>query len=227
MPGMTRHILTAFWLCSTALYASGNVGVDSADSLFVVGYVAETPDSLLPETALHVGLGKFKLTAGDSLAASLERQATLGGWARGPLGRLQFDVSLPKYADSCRFWLNCDTSGLTVILEGDTSHWNWSPEQSGCFPLTTSNAFDDILEEARLLPFESSRLSLIVNWMEDKCAAADQIGRLAAAFDDDARRLAVIQSATCASPSHIHQLEPLFASQHYRSLFLEWVQAQD
>lgn len=227
MPGTLRHLFAVFCLCSSAASASGHgIGLLS-DSLYVVGHIAEAPDSLLSETTLQVQLGEFKLSPGDSLAASTARGTHISGWARGPLGRLQFEFPLPKYADSCGFWLGCDTLGLTVVLASDTSRLFWSAEQSGCFPLTSSQAFDGILEDALGLPFESSRLNLVVNWLEDKCASTEQIGRLAAAFDDEARRLKVIQSATCASPANISQLEPLFVSQHYRTAFTEWVPSID
>ncbi|MDA9001961.1 DUF4476 domain-containing protein [bacterium] len=227
MPGPLCHLFAVFCLCSTAISASGSENGLQSDSLFVVGQIAEAPDSLMSETTLQVELGEFRLSQGDSLAAATARGTNISGWARGPLGRLQFEFSLPKYADSCGFWLACDTLGLTVVLASDTSRLFWSAEQSGCFPLTSSQAFDDILEEALRLPFESSRLTLIVNWLQGKCASTDQIGRLAAAFDDEARRLKVIQSATCATPANIPQLEPLFVSQHYRSAFTEWAPSID
>ena len=222
MPGRFRHISVVFWLCSAPLLTLGQARGFSPDSLFIEGRIATPTDSILTETALQVKLGDFTLTAGDSVGVAVHRGTSLTGWARGFQGRLQFEVPWPKYADTCRLWLGCDTLGLTAVCATDTMHWSWTSEYTGCFPVTTSRAVAQVLARAQRLPFESSRLSLIVDWLGGKCVNASQIERLASAFDDEARRLQIIQSATPVSPSEVHRLTGLFASQHYRSVFIQW-----
>ena len=222
MPGWIRHIAVAFWLFSSSLCTCGQSWGGLQDSLFVKGRVVTTADSTLGDLGLQVQLGDLTLAAGDSIETGLHRGTMLTGWARGLRGRLQFEVSWPKYTDTCRFWVGCDTLGLTTVCAMDTLHWNWAPEDTGCFPVATSHGLSEVLVQAQRLPFESSRLNLIVDWLEGKCVSAEQIERLASAFDDEARRLEVIQSATCTSPFQLHKLEGLFTSQHYRSAFTEW-----
>ena len=222
MPGSFRHISVLLCLFSATLAGRAQWHNTTPDSLFVKGAIAASPDSLLPQTTIQVRLGDVALLAGDSVATTVHKSTSLSGWARSPWGRLQFDTTLPKYADSCRFWMGCDTLGLTLAWAKDTVQWTWKPEERGCFPVATSSSVDAILQDAQRFPFESSRLSLIKSWLEGKCTSPEQVGRLAAAFDDEARRLDIIQSATCSSPSQTYLLEKLFASQHYRSVFLEW-----
>ena len=73
-------------------------------------------------------------------------------------------------------------------------------------------------------PFESSRFAFLKPWLENQCLTTVQIERCAAAFDDDERKLLLVQSTPCAYPSGFAGLQSVFSSQRYRSHFLEWAE---
>ncbi len=196
----------------------------SSDSLQVSGRVLPAADSVLAEVSLHLEIAGRQLQPGDSMDIRLPRSARLLVWGESPLGRLQFEVPLPPRVDSTAFALLHDSTGTLLCWPDDTLQTPWTPKTNGCFPATSAQSVEHILAEVTSISFESARLDALSRWMMDQCLSTGQIERLTAVFDDEARRLRLIQRAPCTTPSKMKRLEKVFTSAYYRGEFLEWAE---
>ena len=75
-------------------------------------------------------------------------------------------------------------------------------------------------------PFESKRLAQLQPWIAEKCLTPEQLRLCAATFDDEERKLQLLQDASCTAPSRLHELGAVFSSERYRNRFLEWIQSR-
>ena len=219
-----RHITLLAFVFVTAetamLWGQGRL----EDSLQVKGRVVRPADSLISDITLNLEIGQTQLQPGDSIDMRIPRSARMRVWGECPLGRLQFEAFLPRRVDSTEFALRLDSAGTRLCWPTDTLHTPWTPKTNGCFPIASAQSVERILTEVNAVPFESKRFVALSAWMIDQCLSTAQIGRLASAFDDEARRLKLIQRAPCSTPSRITQLELLFSSSYYRGAFLEWTE---
>ena len=63
---------------------------------------------------------------------------------------------------------------------------------------------------------------MLAHWMGNQCLTIEQLKRLVAVFDDEARKLSIIQSANCNAHANIKGLASVFSSQYYASAFMDW-----
>ena len=196
------------------------------DSVLIEGTVIAIPDSVLPDLELQVTLDGHGLLPGDSLTASVPGHAALRVWGSCALGRVQWETALPARMDSIAFAMRPDSAGVAMHWPTDTVLHPWQPVTRGCFPATSNREVIGILEQGAKEPFESARFQLWQRWLPNRCLSLDQLRSIAALFDDEGRKLAIIQSASCTAPDQLEELAALFDSNHYRNTFLEWVQAQ-
>ena len=224
MSSALRHLTLLAFVFVTAecalLWGQGY----SQDSLQLKGMVTPTADSVLSNVSLNLEIGQVQLQPGDSIAMRIPRSWRLRVWGESPLGRLQFEAGLPQRVDSTEFTLQVDSTGTWLYWPTDTLRTPWTPKTNGCFPVASAQSVERILAEVGAVPFESKRFDVLSGWMMDQCLSTAQIERLASAFDDEARRLKLIQRATCSTPSRMARLEMVFSSSHYRGVFLEWTE---
>ena len=224
MSSALRHLTLLAFVFVTAecalLWGQGY----SQDSLQLKGMVTPTADSVLSNVSLNLEIGQVQLQSGDSIAMRIPRSWRLRVWGESPLGRLQLEVGLPQRVDSTEFTLQADSTGTWLYWPTDTLRTPWTPKTNGCFPVASAQSVERILAEVGAVPFESKRFDVLSGWMMDQCLSTAQIERLASAFDDEARRLKLIQRATCSTPSRMARLEMVFSSSHYRGAFLEWTE---
>lgn len=209
-------------LCASALQAKGTGMTVVNDSIHLRGTVAVVADSVADGLNLQVTLGDVILTKGDSVDMRVRSTLRMVGWASGPQGRLQFETPINRQQDTVMFALIPDTLGIQLCWPGDTVRWAWKPADAGCFPAISDGMVEDIAEAAMRRPFESARYEVLVKWMGNQCLTIEQLKRLVAVFDDEARKLSIIQSANCNAPADIKGLASVFSSQYYASAFMDW-----
>lgn len=216
-------LLTAcMLLCAPAVQAAGPKMTAANDSIHVRGAVASVADSIADLLNIQVTLGDLVLSQGDSVDRRVRSSVRMVGWASGPLGRLQFETPINRHQDTVVFALIPDSLGIQLCWPGDTAHWAWRPADTGCFPAISDGMVGDIIEAAKRRPFESAQYEMLAKWMGNRCLTIDQLKRLVAVFDDEARKLSIIQTANCNSPAEIKGLASVFSSQYYASAFMDW-----
>jgi hypothetical protein len=196
------------------------------DSLRMDVQWAEMPDSLLPGLEIELEAGGCVFHPSDSIEFSLLKGSSISVWARYDGGRLQFDHSLSRFQDTVYCTLGCDMLGCVMNMGSDTLRFLWRSQGAGCFPAVRDHEVERVLRDALSEPFESKRLARLQPWMMEQCLTLEQLRRCAAAFDDEERKLQLLRDASCTTPSHLHELGTVFASQRYRDRFLEWVQSR-
>lgn len=182
-------------------------------------------DSLLPRLEMELEADGQSFQPADSIRISMLKGSSISVWARFDGGRLQFDHALSRFKDTVSCVLGCDILGCALTMDQDTLRFLWSPKGSGCFPAARNHEVDRILQDVLAEPFESKRLARLQPWMGDQCLTLEQLRWCAGAFDDEERKLQLLQNASCVTPSQLHELGTVFASQRYRDRFLEWVQS--
>lgn len=223
MNGLSIVLLTAFMLvCAPALQAKGWEVAAVNDSIHLRGTVAVSADTAADLLKLQVTLGDVILSKGDSVEMRVRSTVRMVGWASGPWGRLQFETPINRQQDSVTFALIPDSLGIQLCWPGDTIRWAWKPSDAGCFPAISDVMVEDIIEAAMRRPFESARHEMLAQWMGNQCVTIEQLKRLVAVFDDEARKLSIIQSANCNAPANIKGLASVFSSQYYASAFMDW-----
>ena len=223
-PFSPRALVTLLVACACAPHVFGQKSMGENNQLIDVQW-AQMPDSSLPGLEIELEAGGYVVHPNDSAQISLQRGSSISVWAQYDGGRLQFDHSLARLQDtlSCTLW--CDLLGCFMVMSDDTLGFEWNPQGTGCFPVARDHEVDQVLREALEEPFESKRLAQLQPWVFEQCLTVDQLRSLAAAFDDEERKLQLVQDASCATPSQLHELGTVFASQRYRDRFLEWVQS--
>lgn len=196
-----------------------------ADSLWLMVHVADTPDSIVGDLRLGMQWNGKTTTPFDSMQWIGPAHTGLQFWAVSDRGRLQMECRLPLRTDSAVFSLNCDSIGCAFALAGDTVRAPWVARSEGCFPATSNRDLQRTLTSAMQEPFESIRFSKLTGALSKQCLQPEQLKQCAALFDDEERRLKLIQSAPCTAPSLLEELTPLFATQYFRDQFLQWIQS--
>ncbi len=225
MTGALRNIALAAILTCSCWGGVQCAAIEAvSDSVVISGHVANVVDTVLPETSVSLYIADFTLHPSDSVEVAVSRGERFVVWAEGEAGRLQFEVPLPRYADSVQFTLRCDSSGASWVVNRDTVLYAWAPRGTGCFPAASERDLMRMLYTAEKKPFESERFSIMKAWVQGQCLSPRQIRRCAAAFDDEERKLRLIQATTCTAPFELPALAAAFTSQHYREAFLNWTQ---
>ena len=192
------------------------------DSVHVTGWVSAWADSSTTAPEVHFEWGAKSLQSGDSLEGWVSGRQRIHVWARGAMGQLQFTHVLLEWPDSMAFVLSSDTMGVRLVMGVDTMAAPWMNSEKGCFPTLPEWQLDRRLDRAMSEPFESSRFAFLKPWLENQCLTTGQIKRCASAFDDEERKLLLVQSTPCANPTGFADLQSIFSSQRYRAHFLEW-----
>ena len=205
--------------------ASGQ-GLFRTDSLHLDLQWQAMSDSLLPGLEIEMEAGGRIFHPSDSTRLTLLKGSRISAWAQFSGGRVQFNHSLPRFQDTvaCALW--CDTLGSVLLMDDDTLRFPWRSQSAGCFPAAHDHELNRVLRNAMAEPFESKRLAQLQPWIAEKCLTPEQLRRCAATFDDEERKLQLLQDASCTAPSRLHEVGAVFSSERYRNRFLEWIQSR-
>ena len=207
-------LLLGLWLSCAALLAQ--------DTVWVRGAITPGPDSLAISVEWRMG-GQSPAPGLDSMWMPVDRMQPLLCWGQGDLGRAQLEAAWPRFADSVHVALFPDSAGLTLTLGADTLLQAWSPAHEGCFPATSKAVLTAWLDEQAAIPFERRRHDAAMAWLKGHCLTVGDLGRLLDSFDDESRRLSLIQQASVVRPAELNALSNRFFSAHYKSAFQRWL----
>lgn len=223
---MRRLLHALLTVCLTACCAlTGLTQGGSADSLWVKGGVITSADSIHATLDWRLN-GRAPLPGLDTVWSRLPRTGGLVAWAKTDSTQAQLEAPWPRWTDSVVFSLFLDSAGLGLQLMSDTLMAPWAPLQSGCFPASSDRDLQRLMGSLSELPFESRRFDLAIAWMQDHCLTPLALRRLADGFDDEGRRLQLLQSATLTTPDALPSLSSLFFTTRYQDEFLQWLEQQ-
>jgi hypothetical protein len=223
---MRRLLHALLTVCLTACCAlTGLTQGGSADSLWVKGGVITSADSIHATLDWRLN-GRAPLPGLDTVWSRLPRTGGLVAWAKTDSTQAQLEAPWPRWTDSVVFSLFLDSAGLGLQLMSDTLMASWAPLQSGCFPASSDRDLKRLMGSLSELPFESRRFALAAAWMQDHCLTPLALRRLADGFDDEGRRLQLLQSATLTTPDALPSLSSLFFTTRYQDEFLQWLEQQ-
>ena len=209
-----------------ALLLSGNGwSMSQRDSLWVRGGLTLS-DSMAIVVEWRLG-GQDPGSGTDTVWTRISRSDALLAWARTDSAQVQLDAPWPARTDSAEFQLALDSSGLSLCLVRDTLRAFWGPLETGCFPSTRNQEVNQLLEDLRDIPFESKRLDTAVPWLRRHCLSIPDLRRIANQFDDDVRRMSVVQVAHITRPEVMPSLVDLFFSSRYKAQYLEWLKGDE
>ena len=223
-----RRLLHAFLpVCLTACCAlTGLAQGESADSLWAKGGVVVSADSISATLDWRLN-GRAPLPGLDTTWRLLSRTGGLVAWARTDSMQAQLEASWPRWVDSVAFSLFVDSTGLGLQLLSDTLMASWAPRQSGCFPANSDRDLQRLIRSLSDLPFESKRFDVVKTWMMNHCLTPRALRRLADEFDDEGRRLSILQSAAITTPDALPSMSSLFFTTRYQDEFLKWLERQE
>lgn len=214
-PHIAQVLLLGFLMATSAAWGQ--------DSLWVQGRIEPGQDSL--NATLHWQFSDTPPPAAmDTTWTRIGRNGGLTCWGEGKMGRAQIEQAWPRYRDSVMVTLMADSAGLILVLATDTLMQRWTPSTGGCFPATPGSAIDRWLAQQEDVPFESRRHQAALAWISGQCLTAESLGRLLDTFDDEARRLSLLQAAPVVRPEALHTLSNRFFSSRYRAAFDGWLQ---
>lgn len=200
-------------------------GMPEPDSLWVRGGLTSA-DSMAVDVEWRIG-GTAPDGGSDTLWTQISRADGLLAWARTDSNQVQLDARWPAWADSAEYQLVVDSSGLSLQLLHDTLSAPWAALEFGCFPATPARDVDRILRAMEELPFESKRHDAAVLWMRRHCLSIPDLRRIANQFDDDMRRMSILQGARVTRPDVMPSLSDLFFSSRYKAQYMDWLKGDD
>ena len=206
----------------SAILLSFGLQASVADSLWVRGGLLPAADSSMVEINWHLN-GEIPESGSDTLWKRVPLSGGLFAWARTDSTQVQLEADWPRMADSVDYTLSADSTGLTVVLGADSLHADWKPAQSGCFPAASKRDFDLLVASLAELPFESRRHETAVLWMQRHCLTLTALRRLADTFDDEGRRLSLLQGARVTNPDALSTMGSLFFTNRYEAEFHTWL----
>ncbi len=219
---MSRVSFHSLILSLTLLLAFAGHAQDSKDSLWVRGGLLTSHDTIALEMDWRLD-GQTPRRGTDTLWRQVSRNGELTAWARTDSTQVQMASNWPKWSDSLEFTLVLDTAGFNLRLPEDTLTVLWQPLQSGCFPATSARDLEKILIALSDTPFEAKRYDTAVLWLRRHCLTIPGLRRLADGFDDERRRLSLLQSALITQPEALPSLGSLFFTARYQEEFRQWV----
>ena len=212
---ISHALLLGFLMATSAAWGQ--------DSLWVTGRIEPGQDSL--NATLHWQFGNTPPPAAmDTAWMPISRNGGLTCWGEGTMGRAQIEQAWPRYRDSVLVTLMADSAGLVLVLATDTLVHPWTPAGTGCFPATPNSAIDRWLAQQEGVPFESRRHQAALAWISGQCLTTESLGRLMDTFDDEARRLSLLQAAPVVRPEALHTLSNRLFSSRYRAAFDGWIE---
>lgn len=213
----------SFWpfglLILALTFASGTALAQ--DSLAVRGWITASPDSMALQPLVQL-TSIMHPAPPDSAWIRVKRKAPVRCWSEGKNGKAQLEATWPRFGDSLSFTVQTDSLGLYWALGADTLFAAWSKTNKGCFPFIPSSAAQDFIQTLQDMPFESKRQLLVMSWLDDHCLRVSNLQNLLAAFDDESRRLNIIQNAVVSDPEHLSTLSGSFFTAHYKKAFDQW-----
>ena len=213
----------SFWqfcLLILALAAASGTAL-AQDSLTVRGWITASPDSMASQPLVQL-TSIMHPAPPDSAWVRVTRNAPVRCWAEGHYGKAQVEATWPRFGDSLSFTVQTDSLGLNWALGPDTLFAAWSKTNKGCFPFIPSSTAQDFIQTLQDMPFESKRQLLVMSWLDDHCIRVTNLQNLLGAFDDENRRLSIIQNAVVSDPEHLGTLSGSFFTAHYRKAFDQW-----
>ena len=220
---MSRIVVHCLILCATLIHAHAGCAQISSDSLWVRGAVTVANDYITTEMGWSLD-GQMPGTGSDTLWSKVSRLSELTAWARNDSTQVQMEYSWPKWADSIGFVMLLNYDGLNLSIREDTLTEPWKPRNSGCFPATSVRCLENILDAMSTTPFEAQQHQKAMLWMRGQCLTIPSLRRLADGFDDERRRLSLLQSAHTTHPEALMSLGSLFFTTRYQEEFAQWLQ---
>lgn len=220
---MSRVSLHSLILSLTLVLAFAGRAQHSKDSVWVRGGLLPANDSIALEMDWRLD-GQIPKPGADTLWTQVPRNSELTAWARTDSTQVQLASNWPKWSDSLAFTLVLDTSGFNLRMPGDTLTSLWQPLQSGCFPATSVRDLEKMLTSLSDTPFEARRYDTAELWLRRHCLTIPGLRRLADGFDDERRRLSLLQSARITHPEALPSLGSLFFTVRYQDEFRQWVE---
>ena len=212
---IAQPLLLGFLMATSAVWGQ--------DSLWIQGRIKPGQDSL--KATLQWQFDNTPPPAAiDTAWTRVGRNGGLTCWSEATLGRAQIEQAWPRYRDSLMVTLFADSAGLVLVVAPDTLIQPWTPSTGGCFPATPSTAINRWLTQQEGVPFESRRHQAALAWISGQCLTTESLGRLMDTFDDEARRLSIVQAAPVARPDALQSLSNRFFSSRYRAEFEGWLQ---
>lgn len=220
-----RHALALVILTvsHTLCIGAGDILPAAQDSVFLEGTLPSEGHAADGHFSCGFRIDDQHFAPGDSISGVFPKKAAVMVWARAPEGQLQFETALTGLPDSAAISFLSDSAGFGVVLGIDTLLHPWGAAQDGCFPSAAGQAVRQFLNEVREQPFESQRFALLKAWIPAQCLTLEQLAECTAVFDDEGRRLQLIQCAQCVAPERLRALDTSFASRHYREAFRQWL----
>ena len=222
---MHRALLSFFVLGLGLLLCADGWGMSQRDSLWVRGGLT-LADSMAVDVEWRLGRQDPEGET-DTVWTRISRSDALLAWARTDSTQVQLDAPWPTWVDSAEFQVALDSSGLSLRLVRDTLRAPWGPLESGCFPTTPTHEVNQLLQDLGDLPFESKRLDAAVPWLRRHCLSIPDVRRIANLFDDDGRRMSIVQVARITRPEVMPSLVDLFFSSRYKAQYLEWLKGDE
>lgn len=195
---------------------------NSKDSVWVRGGLLPASDSIALEMAWRLG-GEIPKPGADTLWTQVPRNSELTAWARTDSTQVQMASNWPKWSDSLAFTLVLDTAGFKLRMPDDTLTVLWQPLHSGCFPATSTRDLEKMLTSLSDTPFEAQRYDTALLWLRRHCLTIPGLRRLVNGFDDERRKLSLLQGARITHPEALPSLGSLFFTTRYQEQFRQWV----
>ena len=213
-----KFILVA--LASLGCWSHGILfGQDTLQIHYSMGPHADSIDAVI-----HL---QWEGTMVDTGWSAASRQTPPTAWSECPLGRAQIDGNWPAHGDSLFLHLHADRLGLMMIIGTDTLQQPWLTRNTGCFPATPDREFNPWLETGLRIPFESKRHQVALDWVLGHCLTTQNLGQLMGTFDDESRRLSLVQHARLVDPERVAELSERFVSSRYRAACSDWAAQRD
>lgn len=221
MPRVSLHSLI---LSLTLVSTIAGLAQNSKDSVWVRGTLLLANDSIALEMDWRLD-GEIPKPGADTLWTQVLRNSELTAWARTDSTQVQMASNWPKWRDSLAFTLVLDTGGFKLRSPEDTLTAFWQPLQSGCFPTTSTRDLEKMLASLSDTPFEAQRYDTAILWLRRHCLTIPSLRRLVNGFDDERRKLSLLQGARITHPEGLPSLRSLFFTARYQEEFQQWVGA--
>lgn len=221
---MLRVSLHSLILSLTLVSTFAGHAQNSKDSVWVRGTFLQVNDSIAVEMDWRLD-GEIPRPGADTLWTQVPRNSELTAWARTDSTQVQMASNWPKWSDSLTFTLVLDTVGFKLSMPEDTLTAFWQPLQSGCFPATSTRDLEKLLTSLSDTPFEAQRYETAVIWLRRHCLTIPGLRRLVNGFDDERRKLSLLQNARITHPEALPSLGSLFFTARYQKEFRQWMGA--
>ena len=203
------------------IWALGGLVCEAQDSLTVRGWLP--PQHTTPTNGMDLQIQtSLEGMSWDSTWHRFARLDPVLAWSQGPLGQAQIQTQWPRFGDSLTVVVTADSTGLNWRTPNDTLVADWSSPTGGCFPVTPHASSVNFVALLQDIPFESKREELSFQWIQNQCLRTASLKLIIGFFDDESRRLTLIQKTNFHDLQAVGSLEQDFTTSYYREAFNLW-----